>query len=80
MVDEFKGFVGFFRGVFSESTGEPSFSRIASGVLTGFSCGWITAIVHFTHAIPDIMTLSGLGGLILVPYGTNKITDLLKKG
>jgi len=64
--------LNFLKGAFSEQDGTPSFSRIGSGILIGFSCGWITAVVHFTHAIPDVATLAGLGALIGVPYGLNK--------
>ena len=74
-----KDLLKFCKGVFSEPDGTPSFSRVASFVLVGFSCGWITAVVHFTHAIPDAVTLTGLGGLILVPYGTNQLAKVLQK-
>jgi hypothetical protein len=69
----------FWVWVFCEADGTPSFSRVASGVLTAFSCGWVTAVIRFTHAIPDAVTLGGLGALILVPYGTNKIVGMLSK-
>ena len=64
--------IDFFKRVFSEADGTPSFSRVGSGILIGFTCGWVTAVVHFTHAIPDVATLAGLGALIGVPYGLNK--------
>ena len=62
----------FLSRAFSEQDGTPSFARIGSGILLGFACGWITAVVHFTHAIPDVGTLGGLGALIGTPYAINR--------
>jgi hypothetical protein len=42
----------FVLGVFSDG-GAPSFSRVATGVVVGFACGWVTAIVRVTHVLPD---------------------------
>jgi hypothetical protein len=74
--DAFKGFWGFWRGVFSESDGTPSLSRIATGVLIGFACGWVTSIVKHTFTLPDF---AGLALLISSVYGINKISAAFKK-
>ena len=59
----------FWRGVFSESDGTPSFSRVATAVIVGFSMGWITALVRMNRQLPDF---GGLVLLIGVLYGVNK--------
>ena len=61
----------FWRGVFSESDGTPSFSRVATAVIVGFSMGWVTALVRVNHQLPDF------GGLVLLIgalYGVNKVS------
>ena len=79
-MDKFKGFWGFWRGVFSEADGTPSLSRVGTGVLVGFACGWVTAIVRHSNSLPE---LGGLALFITVLYGTNKLTnkgaDAMKK-
>jgi hypothetical protein len=60
---------GFWRGVFSETDGTPSFSRVATAVIVAFAMGWITALVRANHQLPDF------GGLVLLIgalYGVNK--------
>ena len=61
----------FWRGAFSESDGTPSFSRVATAVIVGFSMGWVTALVRVNHQLPDF------GGLVLLIgalYGVNKVS------
>jgi ABC-type uncharacterized transport system permease subunit len=61
----------FWRSVFSESDGTPSFSRVATAVIVGFSMGWVTALVRLNHQLPDF------GGLVLLIgtlYGVNKVS------
>lgn len=60
----------FLKGVFSEADGTPSFSRIATAILVGFACGWVTHIVWHKHEMPDLL---GLSAFITVLYGVNKI-------
>jgi hypothetical protein len=60
----------FWRGVFSEPDGTPSFSRVATGLLVSFACGWVTAIVWKNHALPDF---AGLALFIGTLYGSNKL-------
>jgi len=60
----------FWRGVFSEADGTPSFSRVATAVIVAFSMGWVTALVRVNHQLPDF------GGLVLLIgalYGVNKV-------
>jgi hypothetical protein len=57
----------FVLGVFSDG-GAPSFSRVATGVVVGFACGWVTAIVRVTHTLPDFQ---GLSMFIALIYGVN---------
>jgi hypothetical protein len=59
----------FWKWVFCESDGTPSFSRIGTGVLLGFACGWTTALVRHNHALPE---MGGLALFVTVLYGANK--------
>jgi hypothetical protein len=62
----------FWRGVFSEPDGTPSFSRVATAVLVAFAMGWVTALVRMNHQLPDF------GGLVLLIgalYGVNKVAS-----
>ena len=62
---------GFWRGVFSEIDGTPSFSRVATAVIVAFAMGWVTALVRSNHQLPDF------GGLVLfigALYGVNKFS------
>lgn len=64
----------FWRGVFSETDGTPSFSRVATAVIVGFAMGWITSLVRMNHQLPDF------GGLVLLIgtlYGVNKFSGAL---
>jgi hypothetical protein len=60
----------FWRGVFSESDGTPSFSRVATAVIVAFAMGWVTALVRMNHQLPDF---GGLVPLIGTLYGVNKV-------
>ncbi len=70
MNDNFKGFAGFWRGVFSEPDGTPSFSRVSTAVVVAFACGWVTALVHHNHVLPALIELGGFVGVL---YGANQI-------
>lgn len=65
----------FWAWVFCESDGTPSFSRVATAVLVAFACGWITAVVRYSHSLPE---LAGIGGFITVLYGANRIAAILQ--
>lgn len=67
----------FWKWVFCESDGTPSFSRICTGVLVGFACGWITSIVIRTASFPE---MGGLAMLIGVLYGANKFATAAQGG
>jgi hypothetical protein len=72
VMPEQKSVQPFWRGVFSETDGTPSFSRIATSVFVAFSVGWITALVERTHSLPDFAGLSCFVGTL---YGVNKISN-----
>ena len=76
MNDAFKGFWGFWRGVFSEADGTPSLSRVGTAVLIGFACGWVTSIVKHSFTLPEF---GGLTLFIGAVYGINKLSAGLKK-
>lgn len=65
--------VKFWRGVFSDADGTPSFSRVASGFALCFACGWITAVVLKHYALPDFAGISMFVGTL---YGINKVGGL----
>ena len=61
----------FWRSVFSEPDGTPSFSRVATAVIVAFAMGWVTTLVRLNHQLPDF------GGLVLLIgalYGVNKVS------
>ena len=64
----------FWRGVFSESDGTPSFARIATAVVVAFAVGWTTSLVRLNHALPDFAGLSCFIGTL---YGVNKISGAI---
>ena len=64
----------FWRGVFSENDGTPSFARVATAVVVAFAVGWTTALVKLNHALPDFAGLSCFLGTL---YGVNKISGAL---
>jgi hypothetical protein len=66
----------FWRGVFSESDGTPSFSRIATAVVVAFSVGWVTELVGRMHSLPDFAGLSCFIGTL---YGVNKISTAFSR-
>lgn len=67
--------MNFWRGVFSDS-GQPSFSRVATGFIVAFSAGWVTHIVWRSHTLPD---MSGLCLFIGTLYGLNRVTTAFGK-
>jgi hypothetical protein len=65
----------FWRGVFCEADGTPSFSRVATGLIVAFALGWVTHLVWHNNALPDF------GGLVMfigALYGVNKISAAVK--
>ena len=61
----------FWRGVFCETDGTPSFSRVATGLIVAFALGWVTHLVWHNNALPDF---AGLVMFIGALYGVNKIS------
>lgn len=74
--------MSFWKGVFSDGD-QPSFSRVASGILLAFAVGWVTAIIYHTHKLPDAGELIALGGFMTIFYvanrGTAVASDIFKK-
>jgi len=66
----------FWKKVFSESDGTPSFSRVASGFLVCFAAGWVTHLVWHNHVLPEFAGLSLFIGTL---YGANKIGNAISK-
>lgn len=64
----------FWGWVFCETDGTPSFARVGTGFLLAFACGWVTAIVRWTHTLPEF---GGLTAFATVLYGANKFTTWL---
>jgi hypothetical protein len=73
MMDEFKGKAGFWRGVFSESDGTPSFARVGTGVIVGFACFWVTYLVMKNHGFPEF---AGVSSFVTVLYGANVLKSI----
>ena len=66
----------FWRGIFSESDGTPSFSRLATAVVVAFAVGWTTELVSHNHALPDFAGLSCFIGTL---YGVNRLSAALSR-
>lgn len=66
----------FWTWVFCEQDGTPSFARVSTAVLLGFACGWVTAIVRASHALPEF---GGLALFITCLYGANKFSTAFKR-
>jgi hypothetical protein len=64
----------FWRGVFSEADGSPSFSRIATAVVVAFAVGWTSELVRLNHALPDFGGMTCFVGTL---YGVNKLSAAL---
>ena len=71
----------FWKGVFSESDGTPSFSRVASAVVAAFALGWVSAIIvaHIRRDIrPEFPDFLGLIGFVSVFYTVNQVRAAFK--
>ena len=63
----------FWAWVFCETDGTPSFARVGTAVLAAFACGWVTAIVRWTHALPEF---GGVAMFVSLLYGSNKFATM----
>lgn len=66
--------MNFWRGVFSDGN-QPSFSRVATGLIVAFSCGWVSHIVWHNHSLPDF---AGLALFVGTLYGLNRASTLME--
>jgi len=84
----------FWKWVFCENDGTPSFARIATAVLMSAviswdSCGMFLAWLWNSHHLapgqaplpfyPDPMVLAGQAGFFLSMYGTNRFSAMLQR-
>lgn len=90
MIDKFKGFWGFWRGIFSESDGTPSASRFVMFLL---ACVASSALLILCEAIVKseaakagliLAALPGivlaLTGFVVAPYSWNQLKNGLSSG
>jgi hypothetical protein len=70
----FRSETDFWKRVFSDE-GEPSLSRVATGVAVLFACVWISIIVAHNFALPDF---AGVCFFIGTLYGLNVGIKALK--
>lgn len=76
MNDNFKGFRGFMRGIYSEQDATPSSSRWHTGVVLYFACFWISYLVIKNHALPDFGGLALFVGVVAgLTYGANQLAN-----
>lgn len=60
----------FWKWCFSEGDGTPSFSRVFTGLIVAFACGWVTHLVLHNHTLPEF---GGLALFIGTLYGVNRV-------
>lgn len=67
----------FLKKVFSEPTGEPSFSRIATAFLVLAIIVWGSVVVYISHDMPPHLAEGAtLAGAL---YGANKMSSIFNK-
>lgn len=64
----------FIKDVFSDG-GQGSASRVLTALHSLVACACLAHVVAHTHAVPDAVTLTGLGGFATVPYAINQIKN-----
>jgi len=67
----------FWRTVFSEESGSPSFSRVATAFVTVVVTGLLVYIVISTKQFPEVATMAGITAFAGSLYATNRATDKL---
>lgn len=76
MNQAFKGFCGFFRGLYSERDGTPSSARWHAGVVIYFACVWVTYIVIKTCKLPEFVGIALFVGTVAgLTYGANQFAS-----
>lgn len=68
----------YLKQAFSDS-GSPSSSRLLTAVHSLVSCVALVWVVVKTHALPDGMTLTGLGAFSTAHYAVNRATTAFGK-
>lgn len=68
----------YLKQVFSDN-GSPSASRLLTLLHSLVCCGCLIFIVAKNHALPDGMTLTGLGAFATAPYAINRATTAFGK-
>jgi hypothetical protein len=59
--------------------GSPSSSRLLTAAHSLIACGALIFVVVKTHALPDGMTLTGLGAFSTAHYAVNRATNAFGK-
>ncbi len=70
--------MSFWREVFSDE-GQGSSSRVLMAVHSLVACAVLVFVVVKNHAIPDALTMGGLGAFVTVPYAVNAARNVLQK-
>lgn len=63
----------YLKQVFSDN-GSPSASRLLTLLHSLVSCACLVFVTAKTRALPDGMTLTGLGAFVTAPYAINRAT------
>jgi hypothetical protein len=66
----------FFKGIFCEADGSPSFSRVSAGIIVAFALGWGTAVLVIQKRIDGDSVKSVLEAAAMM-YTGNKISTAL---
>jgi hypothetical protein len=68
----------YLKQAFSDG-GNPSSSRLLTAVHSLVACGTLIFVAAKTHALPDGMTLTGLGAFSTAHYAINRATTAFGK-
>ena len=60
----------FWAWVFCDPDGTPSFARVGTAVVASFVCVWVSALVKWNRALPE---LAGPAAFMTVLYGINQV-------
>src|SRR6266404_9689185 len=70
--------LSFLKQVFSDN-GSPSASRLLTLLHSLVTCACLIYVTVHNHAIPDGMTLTGLGAFATAPYAINRASVVFGK-